>query len=210
MGSQRIKSAAAGNDSDSLFRARATCAPTRTAGGDGTGLRIAAARGESAEARRIARCSGTRVWTGDVSLLRERPSFAARRKKAKARPGNHSIKVPRDPSSRPKGPAPLDSLAGGLRGTRDERLFMAKNMIILKLLALPHGRPSFVIILSSSVSFRREYAVNDLPASDKYKARTLPCRSETAQGSALFYKQLFHLCGRQTKRIPGPFICAAL
>ncbi len=34
--------------------------------------------------------AGTRVWTRVVSLLRERPSFAARRKKAKTRPGNSS------------------------------------------------------------------------------------------------------------------------
>ena len=54
--------------------------------------------------------------TRDISLLRERPSFAARRKKAKARPGNHSIKVPRDPSSRPMGSAPLDPRRGFYEG----------------------------------------------------------------------------------------------
>ncbi len=63
--------------------------------------------------------------TRDVSLLRERPSFAARRKKAKTRPGNHSIKVPRGPSSRPRGLRPhwiphFWTRDGGLRRTRDE------------------------------------------------------------------------------------------
>ncbi len=36
--------------------------------------------------RGLPAAAGTRVWTRVVSLLRERPSFAARRKKAKTRP----------------------------------------------------------------------------------------------------------------------------
>ena len=67
--------------------------------------------------RRNTRRGGDENRTRDISLLRERPSFAARRKKAKARQGDHSIKVPLDLPSRPKGPAPLDSpaRAGGRR-----------------------------------------------------------------------------------------------
>ena len=58
----------------------------RPTGGDGPGNQIAEASGEFAETRRIARCGGDESKTRDISLLRERPSFAARRKKAKARP----------------------------------------------------------------------------------------------------------------------------
>ena len=58
----------------------------KPAGGDGPGNQIAEASGESAEARRIARCGGDGDRTKVLSLLQERPSFAARRKKAKARP----------------------------------------------------------------------------------------------------------------------------
>ncbi len=111
---------------------RATCAPTRPAGGDGTGKKEAETNGESAEARRIARCGGTGGWTGDISLLRERPSFAARRKKAKTRPGNHSIKVPRGPSSRPRGSAPLDPRRG-FTGNVGRKVFTRKDTIILTL-----------------------------------------------------------------------------
>ena len=72
--------------------------------------------------------AGTRVWTRVVSLLRERPSFAARRKKAKARP--------REPISRrfpweslpddQGGSAPIGFPTFGretkvLRGTKEER-----------------------------------------------------------------------------------------
>ena len=66
--------------------------------------------------KRLPAVAGTKDGnrTKDISLLRERPSFAARRKKAKTRQGNHSIKVPLDPSSRPRGEPEVPPIGSSL------------------------------------------------------------------------------------------------
>ncbi len=89
--------------------------------------------------------AGTRVWTRVVSLLRERPSFAARRKKAKARP--------REPISRrfpweslpddQGGSAPIGFPTFGretkvLRGTKEERYLTQAGLAIRSF--CPHVR----------------------------------------------------------------------
>ena len=52
----------------------------------GQGTKSQRQAANSQRPRGLPAAAGTRVWTRVVSLLRERPSFAARRKKAKARP----------------------------------------------------------------------------------------------------------------------------
>ena len=76
---------------------------------------------------------GRRFGRGLFALRHDPISFSGQEMGKRNRPGNHSIKVPRDPSSRPRGSAPLDPRRE-FTGTRDEKTFMRKDLIILKLM----------------------------------------------------------------------------
>ncbi len=92
----------------------------RPAGGDGTTERKADANGESVEDWRLVRYGGDESKTRDISLLRERPSFAARRKKAKARQrGPISRRSPLDSLPDDQGGCGPHWIPWGLRGTKD-------------------------------------------------------------------------------------------
>ena len=101
---------------------RATCVPTRPAGGDGTELRAAEASGEYAETWRIARCGGDERREQDEGYFAPAGAtfFRSAAKEGKGAPGEPFHKGSPGPLLTAKGLRPIGSPAGVYEGRRME------------------------------------------------------------------------------------------